>query len=101
MYYILKDKTPIKEDDLYKWSRWFENISNRIVQQDVIDGKIKVSTVFLCIDHNWNNNGSPILFETMIFGLPKDYQERYCTWNEAEAGHQKALKIAKEKTGDL
>ena len=36
--------------------------------------------------------GPPLLFETMIFGGPHDgYQERYTFWDEAEAGHAKAL----------
>ena len=46
-----------------------------------------VSTVFLGLDHAFDG-GTPLLFETMIFGGEHDeYQERYATWDEAEAGH--------------
>jgi hypothetical protein len=56
--------------------------------------KVYVSTVFLGLDHSFGE-GPPQLFETMIFGGEHDeYQERYSTWDEAEAGHKKACKLA-------
>lgn len=55
---------------------------------------MKVSTVFLGLDHNLY--GPPHLFETMIFGGEHDgYQERYSTWAEAETGHARTVEIAK------
>ncbi|MEO9497665.1 MAG: hypothetical protein ABJG42_24540 [Vibrio splendidus] len=49
---------------------------------------VVISTVFLGLDHN-PFGGKPILFETMIFGgKHDDYQERYCTWDEAAQRHQ-------------
>jgi hypothetical protein len=34
------------------------------------------------------------VFETMIFGGPFDqYQDRYCTWAEAVAGHKRAVDL--------
>jgi len=68
--------------------------------------QMTISTVFLRLDHNHgdirikNSEGgdsecidkTPILFETMVFnaeGTPwENYQDRYATWDEAEAGHQ-------------
>jgi hypothetical protein len=52
---------------------------------------IYVSTVFLGIDHNWGfeDEKRPILFETMVFGGEYDeLQFRYCTIDEARAGHK-------------
>ena len=44
--------------------------------------------MFLGLDHSFGG-GAPLLFETMVFGGPLDgEQERYSTWNEAEAGHK-------------
>jgi hypothetical protein len=61
------------------------------VQQDKI-GNVKVSTVFLGLDHNYSLDGPPLLYETMIFGGEHDqYQERYATRDEALAGHRAAL----------
>jgi hypothetical protein len=49
------------------------------------------STVFIGLDHNWGE-GPPLVFETMIFGGEFDqYQYRYSTWAEAEAGHAVAV----------
>lgn len=55
---------------------------------------VDISTVFLGFDHGFGQ-GLPILFETMIFGGPYDqWQRRYCTWDEAEAGHRHAVALA-------
>ncbi len=52
---------------------------------------VLVSTVFLCVDHGLI--GTPILFETMIFGGQYDeYQRRYETYDEALNGHNKILR---------
>ena len=62
---------------------------NRIVSNDKIGGAT-VSTVFLGLDHRFGiKTGDAILFETMVFGGDLDgEQERYCTWDDAEKGHQ-------------
>jgi len=77
---------------------------SRVVAQTVV-GPMRVSTVFLVIDHNQSldPDALPLVFETMIFDSDGDdrYQERYSTWNEAEAGHAKAVALAEmllEKT---
>lgn len=60
-------------------------------------GDFWISTIFLGIAHNmsWSKEERPIVFETMIHNDKKDewlsYQERYCTWDEALAGHNKAV----------
>lgn len=107
--YILDGHKPVIEKDLLTWGRWFEE-ANRIVALDYLTPKLRVSTVFLGIDHSWMEDSSnPVLFETMIFrklskpiefggivlyndSLP--YQDRYCTWQEALEGHEKAVQYA-------
>lgn len=99
-YYILIGKTTKKASNVIEWGRWFaNNEKNRVVGIDTKNG-VRVSTVFLGIDHNFNpratGNSEPILFETMIFGGKHDqYQRRYSTWAEAEIGHKKALEMIK------
>jgi hypothetical protein len=60
---------------------------NNINQKD----NIRISTVFLGIDHNFNG-GPPLIFETMAFddevGFADLECERYSTWDEAEVGHK-------------
>lgn len=54
----------------------------------------RVSTVFLGLDHRWDTDGDPLVFETMIFGGINDqYQERYATYEAAEAGHREACQL--------
>ncbi len=75
---------------LLEWGKWFET-DDRIIEQTDIDD-VRVSTVFLGIDHNFNLTGPPILFETMIFGGEHDqYQDRCATYTEAKKMHTKAL----------
>jgi len=59
-------------------------------------GEVRVSTVYLGLDHNFSAEGPPLIFETMVFGGPlDDEQERYSTQEQATEGHhrwvQKAL----------
>lgn len=89
--YILDGHTPVPCPDIVKWGLWYET-ADRHVARDIVND-VTVSTVFLGIDHSFGRD-EPVLFETMIFGGPHDeYQRRYCTWDEAEAGHRKALAL--------
>jgi hypothetical protein len=65
-----------------------------IAKDEPVPGVV-VSTVLLGIDHSFGE-AVPILFETMIFGGDHDdYQRRYHTRAEAEAGHQEAVALAR------
>ncbi len=91
--YILDGHTPFPCDDLYKWGQWMDTADRRVKLDKI--GDITVSTVFLGLYYSFGQ-GEPLLFETMIFGGEHDdYQERYSTWEEAEAGHAKALTMIK------
>ena len=100
--YILVDREPVPCEDLMEWARWVEGpIENRRVGRTEV-GDYVVYTSFLSLDHNWIGIGQlehvPILFETMIRHDEDDqwldYQERYATWAEAEAGHKRAVAFA-------
>lgn len=93
-YAILKDKQVVTVDDLIDWAKWFEeNRRSRHVGDYEANG-IRVSTVFLGLDHSFMS-GRPQWFETMIFGGEHDgYQDRYSTWKQAEDGHRHALELA-------
>jgi hypothetical protein len=82
--YILKGHKPVKCDDLMWWAWWFETADRHV--RDTARDDVRVSTVFLGIDHGWD--GRRELFETMVFvnGSSVDC-ERYATWDEAEEGH--------------
>lgn len=92
--YILADdhRTPVPCDDMTTWGEWM-GTADRHVGHDMRNG-IRVSTVFLGLDHGFGP-GAPVLWETMIFGGPHDeYQERYTSYDDALAGHARAVALA-------
>ena len=95
-YYVLDDDwNPIRCDDPLAWGHWFET-AERHLAHDLQEGpgavKIRISTVFLGLDHNWGD-GPPILWETMVFGGILDgFQARYATKAQALAGHQEVCR---------
>lgn len=92
MYYILKNKKPVQVNSVTLWAEQFEK-SDRKVNDTFLDNEVHISTVFLGLDHSFGG-GTPILFETMIFGGDNDgYQERYSNWDDARKGHIKAVKL--------
>jgi hypothetical protein len=90
-HYVLDGKKPVRAE-LMEWARWFEgNREDRIVARTQI-GKVLISTVFLGLDHNFGEDGPPLLFETLVFGGDLDGErERYSTWAQAEAGHEQMV----------
>lgn len=98
-YILDSDGTPVPCEDLITWGTWMSTPEVRKVALDqlTINGEaVKVSTVFLGLDHNYYGQGEPILYETMIFGgYHSDDMYRYCTKDEALIGHANALKLVK------
>lgn len=94
--YTLNDKhEPVQERNPREWETWWRNLKNRQVAHDTFRGNGYVSTIFLGIDHGFF--GTPMWFETMIFGVSEfdSYQERYTTWAEAVLGHARACELVK------
>jgi hypothetical protein len=89
--YILVGHEPVAEPDLIRWAIWFEAADRHVKLTE--QGDVRVSTVFLGLDHNFGDLfGHPILFETVAFvGHERVAQERYRTWAEAEAGHDRMV----------
>ena len=99
MYYYLDKNHQVHACEPDKHPRWQWDDESRRVAKTTI-GDAEISTVFLLLDHSFDRDGPPILFETMIFGGIHDlYQERYRTWDEAEAGHARAVHLV--QTGEM
>lgn len=106
--YILAEdgKTPVMVENLLEWADWFKDANanannkrrvNRTTMTDCDGAEIKISTVFLALDHNYGDSPVPILFETMIFGGRADEDCKRCaTWEQAEAQHQDAIDYVTE-----
>ena len=99
-FYILKGHEPVPEPDTLKWAMWL-NTADRRVSKDIViksgEDAITVSTVFLGLNHQYNPEEPPLLFETMIFGGKFDQDMwRYSTWDEAVKGHNKVAEKIKK-----
>lgn len=88
-YYILDGTQPVPVDDVLTLARWFETTERHVADTELYEG-VRVSTVFLGLDHNsWG--GPPLLWETMVFwegSALHNEMERYATWGQAEQGHE-------------
>ncbi len=88
-YYIYDDAGQPVATDVTTMARWLTDERRRLVFDKV--GKMEVSTVFLGINHQWNE-GPPVLWETMVFGLRDDMDEiqlRYTSQADAIKGHKR------------
>lgn len=97
-YIIDNEHRPIHVTDSKMWAQWLATHDTRLKQENI--GPYRVSTIFLGVDHNHfrlflgDGAGPPILFETMVFNvighdISLAVQERYETWDEALAGHER------------
>jgi hypothetical protein len=93
--YILNDKgEPELCSDINRWAEGFENNEGRVVKREEVTPGVEVSTVFLGLDHNLSGKGSPVLWESMVFGGEHDQQMMdRCSGSreQAEAMHQRMI----------
>ena len=99
--YILKGHEPVPAT-VMQWMEWEKQgreadgtvpAAHRRVAETTIND-YWVSTVFLAFDHGLSS--MPILFETMVWSDTDgdewdQYQDRYATWEQAEAGHAEVV----------
>ncbi|HFH4040232.1 hypothetical protein C1I89_28140 [Achromobacter pulmonis] len=74
LQYRLEGHRSVTCEDPVEWSQWFATADRRVAETWVDD--VRISTVFLGLDHNHLPDGDPILFETEVYA-----------WENAEAGH--------------
>jgi hypothetical protein len=98
-YYVLDADNHLVPVDMWTWAMWLEG-ANRHVADTGITSQVRVSTVFIGLDHRIFGDGPPLVFETMIFGGPLDQEQwRYSSWDDAETGHKAAVRKAREAIG--
>ncbi len=92
MNYYNRQGEPITQGEWIKSCEQPFETSRRVAKDEQDD--IQVSTVFLGMNHNWDD-GPPLIFETMIFGGEhSDEQWRYTTEAQALEGHKTAVALA-------
>jgi hypothetical protein len=96
-YYALNDDNSVSPISSMEWAKRFEDRERRRVGLDELNGA-RVSTVFLGLNHQFLDDGPPLIFETMVF--PEGWDERLCwrysTWEQAEAGHKEAVRLVQK-----
>lgn len=89
--YYSRDGHPIT---MTEWCESSKTPGSRTVAKTTTRNET-VSTVWLGLNHSWEDNGPPLTFETLVFGGPLDQQqERYSTEAEAVAGHHRWVAAA-------
>jgi hypothetical protein len=104
-YILDKNGNVVPEPDLLKWARWLEDSRDaRVLKQEWVSN-IRISTIFLGLDHNFCSDGPPIVWETMLFSNMADFQGRMwrCagTREQAEAQHEKVVQLVKDEIARL
>lgn len=72
-------------------------LKRRIIKQSTLKNGIFISTVWLGMNHNWSDDGPPIIFESMVFAGGNNPcrtldKRRYSTRHEAVDGHNELMK---------
>lgn len=93
--YILDvDGNPVPCEDVVAWGEWMEDAERRVINSVHPKTGVRVSTVFLGIDHGWDDRKPPLLWETMVFGGPSNgTMNRYSTLAEAQDGHRQMVAL--------
>lgn len=95
MYMLDADGNPVPTFDADAHADWWmqsRRDRSYVIAQDrdeaAAPGGVLVSTVFLGIDHQYDD-GPPVLWESLVFGGPLDGQQRrYTSRDAALVGHQ-------------
>lgn len=101
-YILDENNVPKQAPNLIEWAKWYETARSRSTAKTDINGVGYVSTVFLGVDHRWEDSGLPMLWETMIFykdGTTDDLQDRYTSHYAALVGHAKVVRELVERLG--
>lgn len=85
--------------ELYEWSELFERRHENLAPESwwhkhtELGADLRVSTVWLGIDHNFLGIGPPLVWETMVFGGDRDEEcRRYATRAEAFDDHERIVR---------
>jgi hypothetical protein len=114
-----KDGTLLCPDNLFtdnitEWDKKMRYVNGlmgdrdyKIIKQEDLPNGYWVSTVWLGLDHRFGDTtGLPVIFETMVFNhkwgrsMADHDMERYCTEEEARAGHARMVEKWKDKPNE-
>jgi hypothetical protein len=97
LLFKLDGHSVVPVDNVYEWCEWMD-AGNLGVDYTSLGG-YGLCTIFLGLPAPRAAEGPPLLFETTVIrgGVAQQVLERYATWDDAEKGHAKWTKAAKER----
>jgi len=104
-FYRLDENKNAVPCDVIEWHNCrqeMEDKDKKHVARDSINDKY-ISTVWIGLNHQHEDKLPPLIFETMIFSEESgidEYCDRYSTWDETLAGHQRAIEWVKNGCKD-
>ena len=102
MYFRLDEGLNVVPTTLQEWCKGIESrdriIAQNIILEDMTEGGLMLSTVFLGLEHGLDEQGKPLVFETMIL-TPNSHDvfcQRYATYAEAKNAHETLLEKVRD-----
>jgi hypothetical protein len=84
--------------DMFEWEVLFRDCEGRQVAETEV-GDVRISTVWLGINYRFDEEGAPLIFESMVFGGEFDHTtDRYPNWHAALAGHDQLVTMVQSRT---
>lgn len=103
MVYKLINKKPVIVSSLDDYSDFMKTPDNYIVDQSLLrDIGVVVSTVFTGFSLEFNTNGTPLLFETVVYEtllMKEVFYKKYGSYKEAKIGHNLILNKIHKNNG--
>lgn len=89
-----RDGQPISHE---RWAELHESeVYKRVALTEFGLGDVRVSTVWLGLDHSFGDAERPLIFETMVFGGPLDTEQvRTATAREAQMAHDAMVTLVR------
>ena len=92
MWYTLDEYLNIREATIDEWGEFFGNIEKKRIAYTQVSPTIRVSTVFLGLDHSSKEDGALVLFESLVFNGKHDGEMlRYTSYDDAVKGHNELV----------
>jgi hypothetical protein len=94
----LIDGQVVPVEDTLEWAEWFETADRQVAHTTLNRRRrIRVSTVFLGLNHDYRGTEKGIWFESMVFGTSIDgAQDRYPDIESARRGHAQMVARARQ-----
>lgn len=100
MYYKLDGHEVVPLKNVHEWAKYFEHANRHVDKTNI--GDVHVSTLFLGLNHEWDETKPPLLFESMVFGGSLDGEQTHCsTWQQAVDMHATMCHMVRKSQGLL